>query len=86
MEGALAKIWAEFLKFEHFGIHDNFFELGGHSLLATQVVNRIQTYLQIDISVVVLFKHPTVAQLAHELDEQLEVIFSNSPRPRDETE
>lgn len=71
LEKELVRIWSLVLTVEHVGIHDNFFELGGHSLLATQVVARLRPVLELDISLRTLFEHPTVAQLANEIDTQL---------------
>ena len=66
MEEQLVAIWAEVLKLdpEKIGVNDNFFELGGHSLLATQVVSKIRSQLEIDVSVKVLFNVNTLAGVA----------------------
>ncbi len=64
-EEVIAEIWAEVLELPRVGIYDNFFELGGHSLLANQVMARIRTRLQINLSLTPLFENPTVAGLAH---------------------
>jgi acyl carrier protein len=64
IEKALARIWAQMLKRERVGIHDNFFYIGGHSLLATQVISRIRSVFQIEISLRALFEKPTVEELA----------------------
>ncbi|MGA5301850.1 amino acid adenylation domain-containing protein [Nucisporomicrobium flavum] len=63
-EAALAAIWGELLRVEDVSIHDDFFELGGHSLLATQVISRMRTRLNADVSLRALFEHPTVAMMA----------------------
>lgn len=64
VEELIAGIWAEVLQLQSIGIHDDFFELGGHSLLATQVISRIREAFSIEIHTSVLFKSPTVADLA----------------------
>ncbi|HZR43344.1 MAG TPA: amino acid adenylation domain-containing protein [Ktedonobacteraceae bacterium] len=64
VEEVLASIWCDLLDLKKVGIHDNFFELGGHSLLATQVISRIRSTLQVEISLRSLFETPTIASLA----------------------
>jgi amino acid adenylation domain-containing protein len=80
LEQTVAAIWQEVLGLEQVGIHDNFFELGGHSLLATQVVARLRNIFEIHVPLRTFFEHPTIAQLAQELDKQVEKVFSDYPR------
>ena len=80
LEKELVRIWSLVLTVEHVGIQDNFFELGGHSLLATQVIARLRNVLAIDIPLRVLFEHPTIAQLAKEIDQQLANTFPDYPK------
>jgi amino acid adenylation domain-containing protein/FkbM family methyltransferase len=68
MEEKLCAIWDEVLHAGRIGIKDNFFELGGHSLLATQVVARIQSSLGVEIALTAIFRSPTVASLAEEIE------------------
>jgi natural product biosynthesis luciferase-like monooxygenase protein/amino acid adenylation domain-containing protein len=63
-EQILATIWAEALKRERIGVHDNFLLLGAHSLMAAQVIVKMRTALQVDLSLRALFGAPTVASLA----------------------
>ncbi|HEV8590257.1 MAG TPA: non-ribosomal peptide synthetase, partial [Pyrinomonadaceae bacterium] len=63
-EEVVAQVWCRVLKLSRAGIHDNFFELGGHSLLAARVFSELQRTLDIELSLVDIFKAPTVAELA----------------------
>ena len=67
VEKSLAEIWQEILNLERVGIGDNFFDLGGHSLLATQVVSKIRQRLAMELPLRYLFEHPTIAELASQL-------------------
>jgi amino acid adenylation domain-containing protein len=67
-ERAVAEVWSEVLRLEGIGAHDNFFELGGHSLLLVQVQRRLRQRFARELSVVDLFKHPTVEALAVHLE------------------
>jgi SAM-dependent methyltransferase len=64
IEAQLTQIWSEVLGLERIGIKDNFFELGGHSLLATQVLSRINSAFELDLSVQIMFESPTIAGIA----------------------
>ena len=68
-EEIVSNIWAMVLGLERVGINDNFFSLGGHSLLATQVISRIRSALNVDVSLRVLFQQPTVAGLVSRIDQ-----------------
>jgi amino acid adenylation domain-containing protein len=75
LEMAIAVIWQEVLKTDGVGIHDNFFDLGGHSLLALTIHGRLQEQLGRHssfsrLSVVDLFKYPSISSLAGYLSEQ----------------
>jgi len=63
-ERALAAIWCDVLGVEQVGVHDDFFELGGQSLLATQVAAGIREELLVDLPLNLLFRAPTLAELA----------------------
>jgi amino acid adenylation domain-containing protein len=67
-ERVLAQIWADVLKLPQVGIEDNFFDLGGHSLLMMSITQAIKTQLGHNLTVISLFKFPTVAELAKQLD------------------
>ena len=63
LEQTIVAIWEQVLRVERIGLHDNFFEIGGHSLLATQVISRMREALQVELSLRMIFEHPTVASL-----------------------
>ncbi|MFO7165694.1 MAG: amino acid adenylation domain-containing protein, partial [Mycolicibacterium hassiacum] len=64
VEQVLAGIYAHTLGLDRIGVDDSFFDLGGDSLSATRVVNEVNTTLDADITVRMLFETPTVAGLA----------------------
>ncbi|HTI15983.1 MAG TPA: non-ribosomal peptide synthase/polyketide synthase [Dictyobacter sp.] len=66
----LVQIWIELLHLSQIGLHDNFFLLGGHSLLATQVQSRIRQVFQIEMPIHDLFEYPTIATLAHHIEQR----------------
>ncbi|MET9430481.1 amino acid adenylation domain-containing protein [Streptomyces sp. NPDC003036] len=69
-ERRVAAVWARALTLDRVGIHDNFFELGGNSvrLLAVLAALRRAGYGEEALTLVDLFRHPTVAALAAYLD------------------
>jgi hypothetical protein len=64
----IAQIWREVLLLDKVGLHDNFFDLGGHSLLMSRVHARLTEELNEGISMIDLFKYPTVHSLAQFLE------------------
>ncbi|MFJ6214981.1 amino acid adenylation domain-containing protein [Streptomyces sp. NPDC092296] len=69
-ERAVAAVWAEILDVPTPGRDDDFFALGGHSLLGIRAVAKLRKALPDAgaISLMDLFKHPTVRGLAALLD------------------
>ncbi|MEH1855162.1 MAG: amino acid adenylation domain-containing protein [Nostoc sp.] len=63
VEKSIANIWQEILNVEKVGIDDNFFELGGHSLLLIQVHSKLREIFKSDLSVLDLFRYPTISSL-----------------------
>ena len=66
-ERHLIALWQAVLQRERVGVHDNFFELGGHSLLLIQLHRRLQERYGKQVTVMDLFRYPTVAALAAHL-------------------
>ncbi|MBW4619917.1 MAG: LLM class flavin-dependent oxidoreductase [Cyanosarcina radialis HA8281-LM2] len=70
VERAIAVIWQEILQVEKVGIYDNFFDLGGTSLRIVQVQTKVREELGYEVSLVDLFKHPTIDSLAKYLNQE----------------
>jgi natural product biosynthesis luciferase-like monooxygenase protein/FkbM family methyltransferase len=67
-EQTVASIWQSVLGRERVGIHDNFFEVGGSSLLLVQIHAKLREALGREVTMVQLFRHPTVQALARFLE------------------
>ncbi|HBL25588.1 MAG TPA: non-ribosomal peptide synthetase, partial [Acidobacteria bacterium] len=67
LEETLADIWRKVLGIEQIGVDESFFEAGGHSLRLVQVQAGILDALGIEVPIVELFRHPTIASLASHL-------------------
>ncbi|NOJ39987.1 condensation domain-containing protein [Bradyrhizobium australiense] len=72
LEKVLAKHWAEILQVEQIGIHDDFFAAGGDSLLATDVLSHVFDITQVELEVSRFFEAPTVAEVAHHLEQLID--------------
>ena len=92
-EEALAQIWCSVLRLDRVGVHDNFFDVGGHSLLATQLLARIRDVFNIEIPLLQVFEHPTIAGLAaiisnpsseNSLPQLISVPSAASTKPQDQ--
>ncbi|HXB20179.1 MAG TPA: amino acid adenylation domain-containing protein, partial [Candidatus Solibacter sp.] len=66
LERTVAGIWKQVLKVDKLGTNDNFFDLGGHSLLLAQVNHKLRD-LGYQVSMLDLFRSPTIASLAQHL-------------------
>ncbi|MDH3977781.1 MAG: condensation domain-containing protein, partial [Gammaproteobacteria bacterium] len=64
LESRLQAIWQDVLQVETLGVHDDFFAMGGHSLLATRLIARVRDQLQLEVPLISLFEHPTIAGMA----------------------
>jgi acyl-CoA synthetase (AMP-forming)/AMP-acid ligase II len=67
VETAITAMFVEVLGIGDFGVDDNFFALGGDSLRGIQVALRINAMFDLELSVAVIFRRPTVAQLSEEV-------------------
>jgi natural product biosynthesis luciferase-like monooxygenase protein len=68
LETLVADVWREVLRTDRMGVEDNFFDRGGNSLMVVQVRTRLRQRTGLDVSLVDLFRYPTVAALAAALD------------------
>lgn len=66
-ERKVATLWGELLGVDRVGIHENFFEIGGNSLLVMRMAAKLRQTFGKDVSVVDIFRYPTIEQLAAHL-------------------
>lgn len=85
IEQAIANIWQKALNIEKIGIHDNFFELGGHSLLMLKVHSELRKIFGTDLSMLDLFRYPTISSLANYFN-QLQNQITSIQQPNKQTE
>jgi len=64
----LAVILASLLHVERIGANDNFFLLGGHSLLGTQLIARVSETFGVELPLLQLFDHPTLAEMSDAIE------------------
>jgi hypothetical protein len=74
-EQRLAVLLESLLRVGKIGVNDNFFRLGGNSLLGAQVINRVSEEFGVELTLLGLFDHPTVAGMAGEIEK----LLSDSP-------
>ena len=72
IEQSIATVWQQVLHLEKVGVDDNFFDLGGHSLLMAQTHSQLREVMEQEISIVEMFKYPTISSLAKYLSEEPE--------------
>jgi hypothetical protein len=70
LESRLAEVWCGVLGRDRVGRDENFFDLGGNSLLLVTAQTAVNRAFGTDLSVVDLFAHPTVRDLARHLSER----------------
>lgn len=73
----LALIFKEILGRDKIGLNDNFFLLGGHSLKATLLLSRVHKAFNKSISLSDIFKDPTIAGIAKQINEQETDLFAS---------
>ncbi|MEQ8973608.1 MAG: amino acid adenylation domain-containing protein [Coleofasciculus sp. C1-SOL-03] len=78
IEQRIATVWQTVLNLEKVGVNSNFFEIGGNSLLITTIYNKLRKSLlnEVDsISLVDLFKYPTIRSLAKYLSQAQQAVL-----------
>ncbi|HEV2149288.1 MAG TPA: MupA/Atu3671 family FMN-dependent luciferase-like monooxygenase [Longimicrobiaceae bacterium] len=70
LEQVIAEVWKEVLSLERVGVQDNFFELGGTSLRLAAVHRGLEQRLARPVTIVDLFRYPTIAALADYLSRE----------------
>ncbi|HET7287849.1 MAG TPA: amino acid adenylation domain-containing protein, partial [Pyrinomonadaceae bacterium] len=79
MESVITNIWQQLLNVEKVGVNDNFFGLGGHSLLLVHAQSKVTEALRVKLSMVEMFKYPTVSALAEHLSQQHTSVATAAP-------
>ncbi|MFE0549047.1 amino acid adenylation domain-containing protein [Streptomyces pilosus] len=87
LEDRLAEVWCAVLGRDRVGRDENFFDLGGNSLLLVTAQTDVNRAFGTDLSVVDLFAHPTVRDLARHLAAHLGAGTTSdaAPAPRPES-
>ncbi|MEO0539237.1 MAG: amino acid adenylation domain-containing protein [Cyanobacteria bacterium P01_A01_bin.105] len=70
VETILAEIWQSLLGVGRVSLHDNFFDVGGHSLLVVNAQSQIRQRLAVEVSLMDLFRYPTLKTLAEFIQQQ----------------
>ena len=73
IEQTIAAVFCEMLNLEKIGTKDNFFSLGVNSLLIAQANNRLNNQLDKHVSLVAMYRFPTIFSLAQHLSADVEV-------------
>jgi medium-chain acyl-[acyl-carrier-protein] hydrolase len=66
-EQTVAVVWREVLGAEEIGLDDNIFDLGGTSIHVVQALGMLRDRLDVPLSVMDMFQHPTIRSLVHAL-------------------
>ncbi|HKV40780.1 MAG TPA: non-ribosomal peptide synthetase, partial [Blastocatellia bacterium] len=73
LELTIVSILEEVLEIDKIGVHDNFFDAGANSLLIIRVASKLREALNIELSVIELFAHPTVSLLVSHIGQISEI-------------
>jgi hypothetical protein len=86
LEEQIAATWQAVLNLERVGRDDNIFDLGANSLLTVQANNRLSAQLGRKVSLVSMFRFPTVATLAAHLGSDAQAPNEISQKRKEERE
>ncbi len=78
----LEAIWKEILGRDVIGIHRNFFDMGGDSLMLARIQLLLKHRCNLTISLVTLFRYPTIHLLSQFISEQHQDHHGNSESPK----
>ncbi|KIH99630.1 hypothetical protein LP52_07010 [Streptomonospora alba] len=67
VEQLVAAVWRDVLRSPEVGSDENFFDIGGTSALAAEVQSKLSTALDREVSLITLFRYPTIGSLARSL-------------------
>ena len=84
VERALSAVWCELLQLDSVGVNENFFELGGHSLLLAKLQRQLAARFGCEVSIIELFKFPTIDSLTA-LIEQRDPVLSSAVARQERT-
>jgi amino acid adenylation domain-containing protein len=79
VEAWIARHWSELLNIDEVGVHDRFFELGGNSITAVRLLGRLSHDTGSSLPALLLFRAPTVAQMAAILEQEHGNVLPASP-------
>jgi amino acid adenylation domain-containing protein len=85
VEERLAAVIAPLLQVDRVGPHDNFFLMGGHSLLGTQLLAKISETFGVELTLLSLFDHPTLAEMSSEIEKLIlqKIALQEETMPRE---
>jgi amino acid adenylation domain-containing protein len=69
LESEVAELWRELLALAAVDVHESFFSAGGHSLLSTELLARVRSRFDAEVSLARFFARPTVAGLSEAIEE-----------------
>jgi natural product biosynthesis luciferase-like monooxygenase protein len=86
LEQKIAEAWQAVLNLERVGRSENIFDLGANSLLTVQAANRLSSALGRKVSLVSMFRFPSVEALAAHLGGDGEVVAEGAQKRKEERE
>jgi surfactin synthase thioesterase subunit len=78
IERVIADVWREVLHRPAVGLDDNFFDIGGNSLLMVQAYGKLREATSVTLSVLDLFRYPTIRLLAGAIEPGGAGVFGSS--------